>query len=405
MISENYRTDHLLLLVGSNPLPNLVAAELLLRENGVLHLIFSAETAGIADNLKRHLEGKKQVRLSPAIQATDAQDIESAITQLVRGLTGTIGLHYTGGTKAMAVHAYRAVEKACIGKTPPVFSYLDAKTFELRVDPAYHEKVLMEVKPTLRDLVALHGNPLKRDLPCRNVTMQSAATALAYAAPDGLQFWREWCDKTLRQEQIHTGKNWRSNTILKQVTLPWPAQPSLRQAVIALNTLLGFPADAPELVLAAVHLPAGIEGLRHLCKWLDGEWLEHYVLSQIIAVAERCALHDYGMTLDTDERGAADFNFEFDVAALRGYQLFGISCTTGGSKSAAKSKLFEASIRARQLGGDEARVGLVCGYTDPNILERELIRSWDAEGQIKVFGPADFPQLAEKLADWFGTAQ
>jgi len=406
MIPEAYRTDHLLLLVGTNPLPNLVAAELLLKENGTLYLVYSTETAPVADNLKKYLLARYKVQLLPAVKATDAQDIETTLEKLVRGLAGSIGLHYTGGTKAMAVHAYRAVEKARGGKTPaPVFSYLDATTFELRVDPAYHEKVLLEVKPTLRELVALHGNPLRPRLPDKTTILLPAAIALAQAAPGGgLRVWRDWCDKILRQDQIHTGRDWRGNTILKGVTLSWPDDPILNEVVATLKSELGLSLMAKDLPLSVVQLPRGLQDLKHLCKWLDGEWLEHYVLAQVEAVADQCGVHDYGMTLKTDEKQAADFRFEFDVAAIRGYQLFGISCTTSSDKSLVKSKLFEAFIRARQLGGDEARVGLVCGYTDPHSLEQELSQSWDAQGKIKVFGADDLPDLAEKLAAWFQTA-
>jgi len=325
---------------------------------------------------------------------------------LIANPTGTVGLHYTGGTKAMAVHAYRAVERALAGKSPaPVFSYLDATTFELRIDPAVHEKVLFDVKPTIRDLVALHGNPLKADRPSRDTILLPAATALAQASPNGLSVWRNWCDKVLRSEDIYTGKDWRGNSRFKEVALSWPMAPELGEVVKILNSELNLPHTAKELSFSAIQLPNGVKEYKQLCKWLDGEWLEQYVLSQVAAVAESCHLHDYGMTLETDEKQDADFRFEFDVAAMRGYQLFGISCTTSSSKSLVKSKLFEASIRARQLGGDEARVGLVCGYADAVSLEREISQSWDAEGKIRVFGPADLPDLAEKLKDWFETAQ
>ncbi len=113
------------------------------------------------------------------------------------------------------------------------------------------------------------------------------------------------------------------------------------------------------------------------------------------------------MSLATDRSRAtsADFDFEFDVAALRGYQFFGISCTTSQDEDIAKQKLFEAYIRARQLGGDEARVGLVCAYENAHRFEREVIQKWRAKDRIKVFGPQAWPNLAAKLKEWLETAQ
>lgn len=408
MISEIYRAKHLLLLVGTNPLPNLVAAQLLLAENGVVYLICSEETARVADHLYRYLDQQHvKVQMPGAIKATDAQDIETTITKLVRGLDGKVGLHYTGGTKAMAVHAYRAVERTLThGAHAPVFSYLDANTFELRIDPDYHEKVLLEVSPKLRDIVTLHGNPLKAGLPSQDSVMLPVAQALAQSAgAGGIAAWRNWCADTLRSK-AHTGRRWKSKTVLRALEpLLLPNDPVLQNAMTTLKAELGLPAEATTLPLDTNRLHSNFKEPEQLCAWLDGDWLEYYVLDQVGAVAEACQLHDWGRTLDTDEKSDADFNFEFDVAALRGYQLFGMSCSTTTNKSLAKSKLFEAYIRARQLGGDEARVGLVCGYEYPNALERELSQSWDAEGKIRVFGPQDLPDLSTRLAAWFQTAK
>ncbi|MEA3395841.1 MAG: hypothetical protein U9R05_00065, partial [Chloroflexota bacterium] len=135
-----------------------------------------------------------------------------------------------------------------------------------------------------------------------------------------------------------------------------------------------------------------------------GEWLEHYVLAELLKIAYDAQVHDCGMSLATDQsRGASDFDFEFDVAALRGYQFFGISCTTSSNKDKAKQKLFEAYIRARQLGGDEARVGLVCAYEKAYRFEAEVEQEWLAKGKIKVFGPRKWPYLAACLKEWLIT--
>ncbi|MFP4441185.1 MAG: hypothetical protein ACLFVO_28460 [Chloroflexaceae bacterium] len=52
--------------------------------------------------------------------------------------------------------------------------------------------------------------------------------------------------------------------------------------------------------------------------------------------------------------------FEFDVAFMRGHQLFGLSCSAMTKKPELKKKLFEAAVRAAQLGGGETCFALVC---------------------------------------------
>ena len=51
---------------------------------------------------------------------------------------------------------------------------------------------------------------------------------------------------------------------------------------------------------------------------------------------------------------------EIDVALVRNYRSYFISCTTAADKATCKQKLFEIAVRSRQLAGDLARPALVC---------------------------------------------
>lgn len=407
-IPPEYQVDNLFLLVGTNPLPNLVAAKLLLKADGTLYLVHSADTSSAALRLETVLAKRYGICQCQKVEVHEAEahDVESKLNAQIHNLKGTVGLHYTGGTKTMSVHSYRTIEAAFSNADSlPVFSYLDANSFELRIDPAWREKVLLEVKPTLDDLLALHGISLKSGLPNRSIfVLPATAAALAQAAADGLQAWRDWCENVLRK-QAHTGKGWRKKSELRDINLALPDAPVLQDAIMNLKSELDLPADAVEIPLgpSRCRWPFHKSEPKYMCQWLDGAWLEYYVLSQIQAVSEDCQLHDWGMTLATDVESSL-FEFEFDLAAMRGYQLFGISCTTDLTKRTSKFKLFEAYIRSRQLGGDEARVGLVCGYNDPEKLQGEVTYSWDAEGKIRVFGPQHLPDLSVHLAQWFKTA-
>ncbi|HEY89046.1 MAG TPA: DUF1887 family protein [Thermoflexia bacterium] len=387
-ISPEYKTKQLFLLVGTNPLPNLVAAQLLLQPGGTVYLIYSDETFQIAERLRACLEVNVELlRVDP----TNAQHIFRTVTRKLRGNMGSVGLHYTGGTKAMAVHAYRAVESACGNWIPrPVYSYLDAKDFVLRIDPEHYEQVLFDVTPKLEELAALHGARLRQNHPQREESLWGVqtATALANSAPRGsLEAWRRWFD-----------------TLSAQFGRPLPEAVKLPQAPQLAEVRAALRQDLQLSPEATVLPPEVVTSLKTKHKWFNGEWLEHYVLAQLLEVAAEVQVHDCGMSLATDQRrGKADFDFEFDVAAMRGYQFFGISCTTSTNKNVAKQKLFEAYLRARQLGGDEARVGLVCAYENAYRFEKEVVQEWLAQGKIKIFGPREWPDLAAHLKEWLIT--
>lgn len=144
---------------------------------------------------------------------------------------------------------------------------------------------------------------------------------------------------------------------------------------------------------------AGFAEAEDLCRWLDGEWLEHQVFLAFESCRTELGIHYVGMDLNLAGRsGGAEF--QFDVAAVRGYQLFACSCTTGNERAFCKQKLIEAYVRAHQIGGDEARVALVCCDDDPKSLEKEIQRDVDPEDRVRVFGFADLPHLSGLFCDW-----
>ncbi len=89
--------------------------------------------------------------------------------------------------------------------------------------------------------------------------------------------------------------------------------------------------------------------------------------------------------------------FEFDVAFMRSYQLFAISCTTSKDPKECKLKLFEAYTRAKQLcccDNDNSKTPHLSRYLKSQ-LEGAL-----SNRKIAVFLREDLPKLKEKIADW-----
>ncbi|HRQ68279.1 MAG TPA: hypothetical protein P5031_06905 [Candidatus Syntrophosphaera sp.] len=366
--------EHVFLLIGTNPLPNYVAAKLLLKPNGHIYLVHTDETAEVADRLIAALQIGQVTKIQ--VKEAESTNISEQVANYVQGKQD-VGLNYTGGTKAMVVHAYRAMEKHC---PKAVFSYLDAQTLCMIVDnqPERSYCVALLIQPAIETILALHGYTLQQK-PATEPFKPEVAQNLAQT---DLAEWRDWCDKNLRNGP---DTRFRSNKDLTGVSLfskiDW-------QGAQTLNDL------AAQWGKKA----------REVAEWLDGKWLENYTLWSLQQIANSCQIHESAVNIITKER-----NFEFDVAAMRGYQLFAISCSTETRKSKLKLKLFEAYIRARQMGGDEARVGLVCcapqdnSDSNPAAIQREIEESWDAVGKVRVFGAEHLPDLPRHLQDWFNS--
>ncbi|MEH1820099.1 MAG: DUF1887 family CARF protein [Nostoc sp.] len=405
---DNNKVDHLFLLIGENPLPNYVTANLLLKKGGTPYLVHTTGTETQAKRLKNILDNKP-IGLQPAQlislgkYESDAYHIQDEIRRKIQSLkNGKIGLNYTGGTKAMAVHAYRAVFSQSHADT--VFSYLDARRLEMCIDREDGERIRIKVTPELLEvklvnLFQLHGLELKQK-PTQQAQLPKLAIELAniFKEETKAKQWFDWFYKIFREQayknKSNGGGEWKSKISLLEVST---LLDNLPQEIISAFKEENFITPDNKLSLQQVEKTGAFKEIKHFCKWLDGLWLEHYVLEQVKNIADK-QIKDYGLNFEIPIKGTRD-GFEFDVAFTRGYQLFAISCSTTSKRDLCKSKLFEAYLRARQMGGDEARVALICCFNEPDTLKAEILSSTN-DKQIAVFGREHLTNLSEEIANW-----
>ncbi|HWQ14467.1 MAG TPA: DUF1887 family CARF protein [Roseiflexaceae bacterium] len=441
MPNDRYRVDHLFLLIGTNPLPNYVAAKLLLRDpqSSQIVLVASVGTEGTRAALERTLkeEGYRYIS-SVQVEEANPADIRNKITEQARGLNGLVGLNYTGGTKAMSVHAYLAL--TALTNLHVQYSYLDARTLSLHIEGHGIETGVTlaagpHVTPTVEQVLKLHSREtsLHSDL-----FWPIIAQALAEVHSDGQRAdsWQAWIAETFFQDpnwpqpsnenEPLTGDEWR--TWVRETFVhheykrrTWKKKSAVAQTPFNLPEALGdvreafvrelcepFPTTIRELMAAG-----RFDKVEELGKWLEGGWLETYVMQQVQAIQEQ-GIHrlnnvarnihatvelanNEGATSKT-EQAPLKQEVEIDVAFTRGYQLFVLSCSASKDRGLCKSKLLEAAIRAEQIGGAEARVALVCCNEQPRELEKEVL---DVLGKrVRVFGRAHLAELKQHLADW-----
>jgi hypothetical protein len=403
---DKYKVDHLFLLIGENPLPNYVAAMLLLKSGGTAYLVYTTHTVEAAKRLQTILE-KKEIgfkeakRVSLNDYESDAFHIKKEISGKLKTIAnGTIGLNYTGGTKAMAVHAYRSIFK---DRPDTIFSYLDPRRLEMCIDKEDELRTCLKVKPEvlqveLTEIFEIHGLTLT-SIPTKEVKLLDLATELSQVFKDEniSKHWFDWyygvfCEKARRRRNGRWG-NWKCESDLKGLSISLEKSPQgVKDYLQGSNLVL----SDNKLSLQAVQQKGWFQKIKYFCEYLDGLWLEHYVLQQITTIADRNSIKDYGLNFEVPLAGAD--KFEFDVAFTRGYQLFAISVSTTSDRKLCKGKLFEAYLRARQMGGDEARVALVCCTDEPDSLKAELA-VLDSK-KIAVFGRDDLIDLSSKIEKW-----
>jgi len=408
-IPDELRSEHLFLLVGTNPLPDWVAAKLLLRDGGQLYLVHSGSTHEVAKRLARLvLETPEKRYPQPIYVSVDnpyqPHSVRAAIKAKIEALqSNSIGLNYTGGTKVMSVHSYRALFESN-ERDKIVFSYLEAPRSVMHFEPfppqfptgnEFPIGLSEDVLFPLDRLLKLHEE-FRLATPTKKVKVQPIAEMLVniHSLPSGQSAWRTECIKLLKTP--NNPEKFKSETDLKAQKLRLSSQ----FAHIADALIPGGSTGSKSLDDIASEPHWSFHGAMEVAQWLDGGWLEHYVLACVAERKKDYRVHSFGRNLNP-RIGRIDF--EVDIAAMRGYQLHLISCYTGSRKGTCKLKLFEAFTRARQLGGDEARAALVCCYDNPRLLESEIGQLWDTKDRVKVFGRSDLKKLKDKLQVWFDT--
>lgn len=442
------KTQHLFLLIGGNPLPNYVAASLLLADKGHLYLVHSQRndkaiksgTFEIAKEVCKRLDEKfreEHKDFTPHYISVNEADpdgiystVQKAASQIPR--RATVGLNYTGGTKVMAVHTYRVLREIATSLGwQTTFSYLDAESMSLYLENSQQRQpipVREQLLVSIETLTKLHNEMLEDGSPSRVVVLANLANTLAQVlCGDNInELWRIWLSQELcAKASINNCKDdqgWREEEGLSQIELEWPHEwtqkrlqrekkqysGSLLPLQNALKAYFGQE-SAPTFSLgsAVENTPADeyLGSCRALCEWLHGFWLEHYVLNciQRIKTANKVpGLYDFGRSVRTDKT-IAHHNFELDIAATVGYQFFAISCTTSTQWGTNKSKLFEAYIRGRQLGGEEARIGFITLSKGATKLQKEVEEQWQASGRIRIFDAKEIADLPSVLINWFNT--
>lgn len=362
------RVGKLALLVGSNPLPNYLAAVILKPREVVL--LYSRETQEPREHLRAALSKRDSTLVLRDVcidDATDARRIRDACRAL-----GVDHLHYSGGTKPMAAHALQAC-----GLDESQLSYLDERKGLLRFDDGYEIQLDgQDLGLTLELLLQLHG--IER-------VVSDGDGPGSPTEEDGAAVARYVLNRPEAADELWTAlrPDNRRRKITEAKSDPWSPPPGLSLSVSA--------------------IPGHDWTNKRYKKWdefLCGGWLECWIAGLI-----RTCLDGTPNAVDVNvyckRARPLPVEFEIDVAVVRRHRLYVVSCTTDRKKALCKSKLFEVSMRARQMGGDLARSALVClldGQDEkgPFVeqLRADIASLWDAPNIPRVFGQADLREWA-----------
>lgn len=414
-MSETF--EHLVLLIGTNPLPNFVVADYFLRNNKELkniYLIYSEDnvtqntTRDKAENLEkllesRHSNGKMVYKKIPLSDVSSAREISRDLRdRLLNTLPDKCRMHlnYTGGTKAMGIHVYRAIEQETkIAEN--TFSYLDARSFRIISDDGTSSGDLREdTCIELGELVELHGYERKEDKAATYNFSQAVAVFKKLIDEDRLDSYFE----SYKRDLFSVNGNLINKISQLEKNLKTENFKDFKASHGLLEVVSALPEGSRMFDINGSFIPPEDDAsLKYAVKFLDGIWLEEYVYAALKSPQDKNIKIYKNWTI---KKLCWATDFELDVILMKGYQLIGISCTTSPKKKLCKGKGFEIINRTRQIGGDEAKSVIVSRLDNETrkTVQEELKMDTGGIANILVLGKEDLKEgrLKQEIADFIG---
>lgn len=341
-------------LVGTNPLPIAVSTLYFRNKVSEIKLLYSEtnrkvkqkSTKNFADNIETLLISKG---FKGKIDTDSLSDIGNPkfIRQDVVNVFGAIAeesteiiLDYTGGTKTMSVNVYNTLKELFTDKFSSV--YVDARTFKIIDDNGRGiEDLRDKIALSIDEIASLHG--YKREENKEGILhYESVLNELKRIINEGKI--REFLSWKNRIRDASVRNNGQYTNVIEQMRIEL----------------------IPETTRELKNLANREEKLKRFIEWLDGRWFEDYVY-EIMKEIKNEAGKSNTLSIDRKWKGKKEgkgTEFELDILAVRGYQLFGISCTTSDNRHVCKEKGFEIFHRVSQIGGRESRSILITGMDD-----------------------------------------
>ncbi len=388
------KTNVLVTIVGTNPLPSYIVTANLLNQREINKIILvcseknvsigQESTKELAKNVEKLIKAKyknlEQLDIS-LIGISDVGEPDSikyiGRTKLIPELkdSNEIFFDYTSGTKAMSVNLFDLLREKFRSKLIPL--YLDARRFSIINEKRGGEDLRKNIVLTIDEIAGLYGYE-RKEKDISNTDYFHINKYYPYAVektleeivqtPDTAEEYLNWKEKNIREKFIDRRDSKKLEKEIKkklQNNSHYILQTFLQKNVKdgKIHKFLESSYNYLQRLITDNNLTdknkAGI--ISKFIKWLDGKWLEDYVYN-VIKEFKKDNNNISSLMLDKNWESKRDRygrNFELDVLAVYGYQLIAFSCTTSRKSHLCKEKGFEIFHRVKQIGGDHAKPVLI----------------------------------------------
>ena len=376
------KSDYLFLILGTNPMPNLIAISNRVKENGKVFFIVTDSKNGsfssksIGESIKKILKDKKIKLLS--VDKNDEENIRNILEEKYSIADGIIELNYTGGTKNMSSSAYKFFkEKMRENEKKIILSYFDntsgkfiiennIKSDKITYVEEYFNKDLFNSMFTIKDIATIHKLEIK-------------------SSKEGLNQYSEYGEKY--------GENFRNLSLYEKKK--WIEELNICCRKNNKNLYLDF---AEKYVCKDLKEDLVDKGIEKISKYLVGDAFEEYFNNMLIAYKEENIIDEYMWSTETEPSKEIKNDTELDFLVRVGKDITLLSVTLCEEKEEAKLKLYEAISRSKEISGDQCRTIFVCLYESYKEMLNEICSlDIDIEENVNLIALDNFYNIKEKL--------
>lgn len=358
----------LILSIGGNPLPNYIVAKYLLKseqgEDGrkdtdylpvpdKIMMVFSQGTKKFRNSIVKILGIENDKVIDVDIEDKQRsfgfiyEEVKTRLASL--GEISSLQYNYTGGTKPMVVAITQAVEELFpdYESDKLILSDFSPETFKimLRNGREYPtiSSIRQEVEISIEELYNLH-----------DIASPTSNRELS-------EFYNLERIKSLFEKRVSFNSKKRGEahdffTYWNNIDADFKKdKESCKSRLIKSIERTPFAQFIPDI--EKLTSKNSLRNIKSLKEFIRGDFLEEYVFHILQEMQNELKLTDIAWNVEAYVKQRP---FEIDVIAVRGCQVFVISCTTDNRLSLCKGKAFEVLYRANMIGGGQAQSVLVC---------------------------------------------
>lgn len=381
------RCDVLYLIIGKNPMPNLISIATRINTIGEIKCFYTESTEKVFKQLKNvvldKVENKKfniEISGQKIVNINDINKVKEQLEgyiQIDEMSTDIIELNFTGGTKVLSSIAFQVFkEKSSYFMGTSILSYFDSENEvinSLFIVKGNGEKFKTYKYNELEDILDIKSDDIVRVHNINGIIKLKKAernllelTKLIFkeimvSRKNAIEFINKFYE-TFKKESDKTTIT-KYKTLIEELFNEYHGTYITKEEDLYVDELSFEKMDKHER--------------KQFLYAFKGFWFEYYIADILLQLKEEGVIKEVFSSVVKSRDDQEDF--EVDLMIYNNFTLKCISVTSIEKYELAKFKLYEVKTRASQLAGDETRVAYINMCENSSDLIKEYKEIWTNE--------------------------